>query len=158
MKRELKEKAILLRTQERLSLKKIAEILRVSKGTLSVWLKDFPLSDEEILERMSSNGKNDINLEKLAGMRKKSLENRKAIPYENLKSWEVKRRRIFEERGRKCEICGWQEVNPHCGIIPVQIHHINGDNKDDRPENLIVVCPNCHALTDKFMNYGGRRE
>ena len=158
MKRELKEKAILLRTQERLSLKKIAEILRVSKGTLSVWLKDFPLSDEEILERMSSNGKNDINLEKLAGMRKKSLENGKAIPYENLKSWEVKRRRIFEERGRKCEICGWQEVNPHCGIIPVQIHHINGDNKDDRPENLIVVCPNCHALTDKFMNYGGRKE
>lgn len=158
MKRELKEKAILLRTQERLSLKKIAEILRVSKGTLSVWLKDFPLSDEEILERMSSNGKKDINLEKLVGMRKKSLENRKAIPYENLKSWEVKRRRIFEERGRKCEICGWQEVNPHCGIVPVQIHHINGDNKDDRPENLIVVCPNCHALTDKFMNYGGRKE
>ena len=151
MKRELKEKAILLRTQERLSLKKIAEILRVSKGTLSVWLKDFPLSDEEILERMSSNGKKDINLEKLVGMRKKSLENRKAIPYENLKSCKDKRKRIFEERGRKCEICGWQEVNPHCGIVPVQIHHINGDNKDDRPENLIVVCPNCHALTDKFF-------
>ena len=158
MKKEKKEQAILLRTNERLSLKKIAEILKVSKGTLSVWLKEYPLSNEEIWERMSNNGKKDMNLAKLVEMRKKSLENRKTVPYEKLKRWGSKRERIFKERGRKCEVCGWQEVNPHCGIVPVQIHHINGDNKDDRPENLIVVCPNCHALTDKFMNYGGRRE
>lgn len=157
MKREAREQAILLRTKERFSLKKIAEILKVSKGTVSLWLKEYPLNDEEILERMSSNGKKDINLAKLAEMRKKSLENRKTVPYEKLKRWESKRGRIFKERGRKCEICGWQEVNLFNGHIPVQIHHINGDNKDDRPENLMVLCPNCHSLTEKFMNYQNKR-
>lgn len=158
MKKEVKERAILLRTKERLSLKKIAEILKVSKGTVSLWLREYPLNDEEVLERMSSNGKKDINLAKLAEMRKKSLENRTTTPYEELTTWESKRRRIFKERGRKCEVCGWQEVNPFCNTVPVQIHHINGNNKDHRTENLIVLCPNCHSLTDKFMNYRSRRD
>jgi len=65
---------------------------------------------------------------------------------------------VFEERGRKCELCGWSERNPYTGIIPVQTNHINGNKKDIRPENLIVLCPNCHSLTEKFMFYGGRHK
>lgn len=37
--------------------------------------------------------------------------------------------------------------------IPLELHHINGDHTDNRLENLQVLCPNCHALTD---NYRGR--
>lgn len=29
---------------------------------------------------------------------------------------------------------------------PVEIHHINGDPSDNRPENLAVLCRNCHGL------------
>ena len=34
--------------------------------------------------------------------------------------------------------------------IPLQLHHINGDRTDNRIENLQLLCPNCHALTDNY--------
>ena len=34
--------------------------------------------------------------------------------------------------------------------IPLEVHHLNGDNKDNDPSNLQLVCPNCHALTDFY--------
>ena len=37
--------------------------------------------------------------------------------------------------------------------IPLELHHINGDRFDNRLENLQILCPNCHALTD---NHAGK--
>lgn len=54
--------------------------------------------------------------------------------------------------GEKCSQCGWSEVNPTTGVIPVQVDHINGDGTDHRPENLRFLCPSCHSLTP---TYGG---
>lgn len=51
---------------------------------------------------------------------------------------------------RKCEICGLTEWNGK--EIILQLHHINGDNKDNRLENLQILCPNCHSQTDNFCN------
>lgn len=48
----------------------------------------------------------------------------------------------------KCSICGineWQEKP-----LSLQLDHINGNNKDDRIENLRLLCPNCHSQTDTF--------
>lgn len=65
--------------------------------------------------------------------------------------------RLLEEgiKEHKCE-------NPECGMsewhgkpIPLELHHINGDNTDNRLENLQILCPNCHALTD---NYSGKNQ
>jgi hypothetical protein len=66
----------------------------------------------------------------------------------------TKRDRLFKERGRKCEKCGWSEKNQFNGFIPVQVDHIDGNNKNNKKENLIILCPNCHSLTEYFMFYG----
>lgn len=54
-KRDLREEAIRLRKEERLSYKEIRERLGVSKGSLSGWLGDMPLTSEERLESRRRN-------------------------------------------------------------------------------------------------------
>ena len=50
MNSRLREKAIKLRLDKEMSYSVIREILGVPKSTLSYWLKDYPLSEEKILE------------------------------------------------------------------------------------------------------------
>jgi hypothetical protein len=61
------------------------------------------------------------------------------------------RRWIFENRGKKCEKCGWKEVHLD-NSIPVQIDHIDADSTNTVPNNLRVLCPSCHSLTPRFGN------
>lgn len=58
--------------------------------------------------------------------------------------------RLFREnlKDKKCECCGRTEWLGQ--EIPLEVHHVNGDNKDNRLENLSILCPNCHALTDSY--------
>lgn len=60
------------------------------------------------------------------------------------------KKRLFNEniKEKKCEICGNEIWNG--SEIPLELHHINGDNTDNRIENLMILCPNCHAQTDTY--------
>lgn len=49
--KELKQEAVRLRVEDRLSYNEINEILNVSKSTLSNWLKDKPLTPKEKFEK-----------------------------------------------------------------------------------------------------------
>lgn len=60
------------------------------------------------------------------------------------------RKYMFEKHNNSCEICGWNIINPYTGLVPLQIHHIDGDCKNNKEENLQLLCPNCHALTENF--------
>ena len=31
-----------------------------------------------------------------------------------------------------------------CGVPAYELHHINGDASDHRPDNLVTLCPTCH--------------
>lgn len=50
----------------------------------------------------------------------------------------------------KCQKCGWGEINESTGSSPLQVHHIDGNCKNNSEENLQLLCPNCHSLTDTF--------
>ena len=66
---------------------------------------------------------------------------------------------MLEKANYSCEICGWNEVNPTTGKVPVQVHHIDGDCTNNHEENLQVLCPNCHSLTPTYgaQNRGSGR-
>ena len=65
------------------------------------------------------------------------------------------RGKLFKEgyKERKCECCGrttWQGKP-----IPLELHHIDGNPKNNTLINFQILCPNCHALTD---NYRGKNK
>lgn len=62
---------------------------------------------------------------------------------------------LFIKHNNSCELCEWNIINPYTGLVPLQIHHIDGNCKNNKEENLQLLCPNCHALTD---NFGSRNE
>ena len=64
-------------------------------------------------------------------------------------SYKLKNRLLKEGlKEARCECCGLSEWRGK--TIPLELHHVNGDNSDNRLENLKILCPNCHALTDNY--------
>jgi len=57
----------------------------------------------------------------------------------------------LDVKERRCESCWMHEWLDK--EIPLELHHLNGDRRDNRIENLQVICPNCHSITD---NHGVR--
>lgn len=67
---------------------------------------------------------------------------------------------LLKQNNYSCQLCGWNKQNLVTGTVPLEIHHIDGNYRNNRPENLMVLCPNCHSLTPNFkaLNTGNGRE
>jgi 5-methylcytosine-specific restriction endonuclease McrA len=55
---------------------------------------------------------------------------------------------LKEERCEQCGLAEWLGRAPS-----LELDHVNGDGRDNRLENLALLCPNCHSQTD---TWGGR--
>lgn len=67
---------------------------------------------------------------------------------------------LFTKRGYKCEECGWNKINTQTNKCPLEIHHKDGNYKNNKEDNLQILCPNCHSLTNTYknMNRGNGRD
>jgi len=60
------------------------------------------------------------------------------------------KRRLFEAglKENRCERCGIREWQGE--PLVMALHHLNGVGNDNRFENLVLLCPNCHSQTENF--------
>jgi len=64
-----------------------------------------------------------------------------------------KKKKILLKKGlikEKCSLCN-QEKNWFGKNLSFILDHINGNNKDDRIENLRLICPNCDSTLSTYM-------
>lgn len=57
---------------------------------------------------------------------------------------------LKEYKCERCKLSTWLNEP-----IPLELHHKDGDNTNNELDNLELLCPNCHAMTD---NYRGRNK
>lgn len=79
----------------------------------------------------------------------------KNSPYKSTNSLKI---RLFSEgiKIKKCEICGnsmWRGKE-----LSLELHHINGDPFDNRIENLQILCPNCHSITENYRGKNTKKD
>lgn len=71
------------------------------------------------------------------------------------------KRYLREKYGNKCCFCGWSEINPKTGVVPLVADHIDGNWHNNVESNLRLICPNCDSLTPTYagLNRGyGRKD
>ncbi len=49
---------------------------------------------------------------------------------------------LYREKTQKCFVCGFDKV--------VDLHHLDENNKNNSPENLLGLCPNHHKMLHDF--------
>jgi hypothetical protein len=72
------------------------------------------------------------------------VENSDCKSYHSLKLRLIKNNLL----SNRCYICQINEWNN--APLKLQLDHINGNNTDNRIENLRLICPNCHSQTSTF--------
>jgi transposase-like protein len=66
--------------------------------------------------------------------------------------WNLRRRLLADGvKAPRCERCGIEDWQGE--PLTLALHHVNGHTRDNRLENLQLLCPNCHSQTE---NFGGR--
>ena len=70
------------------------------------------------------------------------------------------RQYLLEKYNNKCAKCGWNEINTYTKNIPIEVEHIDGNYQNNKEDNLIILCPNCHSLTNTYraLNIGKGRK
>lgn len=71
------------------------------------------------------------------------------------------KRYLLNKYNNKCCQCGWSKVNTFSNTIPLEIDHIDGNYYNNNEDNLRILCPNCHSLTQTYKGAnkgGGRKE
>lgn len=66
---------------------------------------------------------------------------------------------IIVERRASSNLVSSTERRKNCGnktwmgeTLPLEVHHKDGNKRNNKLENLEILCPNCHSLTDTYKN------
>lgn len=70
------------------------------------------------------------------------------------------KRYLREKFHDKCALCGWSEINPVTGKVPLVADHIDGNWQNNTEQNLRLLCGCCDSLQPTFggLNRGNGRK
>lgn len=55
---------------------------------------------------------------------------------------------LSDVQGYKCSICKISEWNS--APISLELEHIDGNSENNSPDNVCLICPNCHSQTPTY--------
>lgn len=61
--------------------------------------------------------------------------------FNNDPAWRELRLEVIKRDGGSCRICGYRSP----GGAYMEVHHIEGNHRNNSPENLLTLCPLCHS-------------
>mgnify|MGYP002508542453 CR=1 FL=1 len=65
----------------------------------------------------------------------------------SISSYKLKEKLIKDGiKENKCELCGvsiWQGI-----LLPLELHHKDGNHYNNDFDNLQILCPNCHSIQE----------
>jgi len=107
--------------------------------------------DEEIAKKLKQKGIKGISIWNVKYRRRK-LGIKKYLYGEIQKHKAWIRNQAIKKHGQKCELCGYK--------LSLDVHHITPKSQGGAHEidNLMVVCPNCHALITRRILYLDNRK
>jgi len=72
-------------------------------------------------------------------------------------SYKLKKRLILEGIfADECSVCGWNKKPEGSDFSPCELDHIDGNPLNHELNNLRIICPNCHSLTETYRFRRGR--
>lgn len=118
---------------QKLSLSATARLLGTSRRLVRCHLKHLGISSRTYEEQTRIELETGRNVEAHAcqivpGSRKRNRKEYLALA-KALMDW-------------KCQTCGRRQTNDHFDLV---VHHEDGDNHNNTPDNLRVLCQSCHA-------------
>jgi len=122
-----------------------------------VGIEDSPVSAKKRKFCSNSCQQASVHRKTIEGYLSGDIDASSGEPHYQLKRWA--RQYILERDNYQCCACGFDTPHPVTGLTILEVHHVDGDVSNNKPENLQSLCPNCHALTDnhKSRNKGSKR-
>lgn len=115
-------------------------------------IKEFNLSISHFHGQLWNKGITGTTILTIEDIREKLILNSTSKTGNPISTHKLKKQLLhFKIKDPICENClnsQWIQFQ-----IPLELHHVNGNKFDNRIENLQLLCPNCHALTE---NYRGK--
>jgi len=111
-------------------------------------------SNLEFYSKMSAEERKLLNAEKMLKYDKKEAQKKTSVihrqkswsrPYEEMAHDSLRKRLLFE-RNYICEECGIGNIY-NGKPLSLELDHIDGNNRNNKIENLRILCPNCHSQT-----------
>ncbi|MDP3778928.1 MAG: HNH endonuclease signature motif containing protein [bacterium] len=142
-KRTWSEENLRLAVAKSTSLRQVLHLLGLREAggnytQIKKYISEYQIDSAHFTGKIWSKGK------KVGGKPRIPLEDI-LVSHSYYQSYKLKKR-LFDVKLKPahCEECGWAKEAD--GRLPLELDHINGNSRDNRLENLRVLCPNCHSL------------